>query len=131
MWANQIREVFDQTLTLDSNQFNSPAVLATRSFGYMFIWYALLWAVIEACTSPKEGRNVEFRGSFKDDILRVSDILRLCRNAVLHVPKSGAYVDDRLLNLVSEPGSAAVLRRIHAGFGRLLLEELQRRGPAA
>jgi hypothetical protein len=106
-------------------------MLASKQFGLMFVWYALLWAVIEACLDPDEQRNIDLRGRLRDDIDAVSDTLRKCRNAVLHVPRSGEYIDRRLEALVAVPDSATTLRRIALSFGRLFLEEFARRGKDA
>ena len=94
----------------------------------MFVWYGLLWSVVEACIVPVEGREIEIRGPFREDIDRMADILRRCRNAVLHVPRSGELLDDRIAQLVAEQGSPDALRRIHRGFGRLFIEEFKRLG---
>jgi hypothetical protein len=130
MWANQQREVFDhhvEKATAEDLGSMGLAGLATKQFGFMFAWYGMLWSVIEACIDPKEGRNIDIRGRFQEDIDHLSPTLRCCRNAILHVPRSGALLDDRILQLVSEPGSALTLRRISRGFGRLFLEEFHRR----
>lgn len=132
MWANQQREVFDSDLLKAPDDHSAGlAMLATRGFGFLFTWYALLWVVIEACIDPKEGRNVEIRGEFRRDIDEMSDVLRRFRNAILHVPRAGGYIDQRLVALVSQPDSAATLRRIHAGFALMFLEEYARRQESA
>jgi hypothetical protein len=133
MWANQQRESLDhhlQKATADDLMNMGLAVLATKQFGFMFVWYGMLWAVIEACIDENEGRNIDIRGRFRDDIDKLALALRCCRNAILHVPRSGSLLDDRILKLVSEPESARTLRRISRGFGRLFLEEFKRREQA-
>jgi hypothetical protein len=128
MWANQLREVTDQKLTdPQEGPAAGDAMLVTRGFGFMFIWYGMLWAVIEACMAPKEGREVDILGPFREDIDQLSAPLRRFRNAILHVPKSGEYVDPRIIALVRDPLSVRRIRRVHTGFGRLFLEELERR----
>jgi hypothetical protein len=130
MWANQQREIFDHHVaeaTADDLRNMGLAGLATKQFGFMFAWYGMLWSVIEACIDPKEGRNIDIRGRFRDDIDQLAPTLRCCRNAILHVPRSGVLLDERIVQLVSEPGSALTLRRMSRGFGRLFLEEFDRR----
>jgi hypothetical protein len=129
MLANQVREAFDGAL-MSSHQAmpEGPQMLARREFGFMFLWYALLWAVLEALIDPKERRTVELRGQLGRDVAAMTDTLRRFRNAVFHVPRDNDYVDQRLTDLVSQPGSAHVLRRISTGLGRMFLEELARRG---
>jgi len=129
MWANQQREGFDRCLQEGSDECRGmgSAMLASRHLGFMFAWYGMLWAVIEACIDEKEGRNIDIRGTFRADIDKLTPLLRRCRNAVLHVSRAGGYFDDRMLRLVSEGSSAAILRRISGGFGRLFLEECARR----
>ncbi len=128
MWANQQREAFFRLLENPSAGFGEPGplMMATREIGFMFTWYGLLWAVIEACIDPDEDRNVDIRGPFRHDIEQMSGLLRRCRNAVLHVPRSGGLLDARIQELVAEPNSAITLRRIHRGFGRLFLDEFRR-----
>jgi len=127
MWANQMREALDQAILQSPELEPSEAMLATRGFGFMFVWYAMLWAVIEACLDPNEGRNIDLRGPFRADIDEVTHTLRRFRNAILHIPRAGQYIDARLNALVRQPESAVLLRRIHGGFGRLFLEEFRRR----
>ena len=93
--------------------------LAMKQLGFMFVWYGLLWAVIEACIDPREGRSVDLRGPFMSDIDKLAPALRECRNAILHVPRSGALLDARIVRLVSEPSSASMIRRVSRGFARL------------
>jgi len=128
MWANQQREAFDRLLRDPASDALEPGplMMATREMGFMFVWYGLLWSVVEACVAPGEGRNLDVRGPFRADIDRMADLLRRCRNAVLHVPRSGDLLDTRIHDLVSEPDSATTIRRIHRGFGRLFLEECRR-----
>ena len=129
MWANQQREAFDGHLQAASDDLPKmgPAMLASKQLGFMFVWYSMLWAVIEACIDVKEGRKIDIRGKFRADIDRLSPVLRRCRNAILHVPRAGKYFDERMVSLVSEEDSAVTLRRISRGFGRLFLEESARR----
>ena len=54
--------------------------------------------------------------------------LRRCRNAVLHVPRSGEYFDQRIIDLLGYPDSVGLIRTVHSAVGRLLLEEMRRRG---
>ena len=100
-----------------------PLMMAIRGVAFMFVWYGLLWSVIEACTKE---RPFDLRGTFKTDIDNVSDLLRRCRNVVLHVPSTNELFDDRIGDLMSGV-SANTIRRIHRGFGRLFYEEMQRR----
>jgi hypothetical protein len=129
MWANQVREAFDATLSDPSDRvLDSPAMLASRTFGLLFVWYALLYVVVEASVDPKELRNLDIRGRFRADIDSVCGVLRQCRNAVLHVPRSGEYIDPRLESLVAQPDSAVTLRRVSIAFGRLFFDEFAHRG---
>ena len=130
MWANQMRVAFDAAIVARPSDAERPwpAMLAADDYGFMFAWYGFLWAVIEAMTEPSEKRSIDLRGRFREDIDLVRDVLRRCRHAVMHVPRSGDYVDERLIALIATPDSAIILRRIHGAFGRLFLEEAARRG---
>jgi hypothetical protein len=130
MWANQHREVFESLIgNLQEAELlkMGAGMLATKQFGFMLVWYGLLWAVIEAFLDPKEGRCIDLRGPFRAEIDTLSPSLRVCRNAILHVPRSGDLLDDRILQLLSVPGSALMIRRVARGFARLFLEEYARR----
>jgi hypothetical protein len=128
IWADQMRDTLDGLIGAQTDAANSgPAMLASPDFGFMFAWYAMLSAVIEACVAPAEGRSVDLRGPFRSDIQELMDVLRRFRNAILHVPRAGDYVDDRLTALVIIPTAAVTLRRIHFAFGRLFLDEFARR----
>ena len=90
----------------------------------MFLWYALLWSVIEAF----QEREIDIRGPLKDDIDQVSSVLRRCRNAVLHVPRNtNSRLDQRIQDLVANVETAATVRRISGAFGRIFVEEFKRR----
>jgi hypothetical protein len=80
------------------------------------------WSVIEAFGD----RRIELRGVLGEDIARMADLLRRCRNAVMYVPKKPILLDDRIEDLVREPSSAETIRRIHRGLGRLFIDEFKR-----
>ena len=88
----------------------------------MFVWYGLLWSVIEAI----EERRFEVRGPLREDIANMRDALKRCRNAVMHVPSNNNLLDPRIQELIELPESVLRIRRIHHGLGRLLREEVQR-----
>ena len=48
-----------------------------RGIAFMFVWYGMLWSVIEACTQE---RKIDLRGAFKADIDEVSPKLKKCRH---------------------------------------------------
>lgn len=122
IWANQQRESFDQLLS--ERQWRTDAIkFPDKIGGSMVVWYGLLWAVIEAL----KDRRIELRDPLGTDVSELADILRNCRNAVLHVPRSGDYYDRRILSLFDHPDSARLIRTVHSACGRLLLQELQRR----
>jgi len=127
MWANQQREALDRMLQDPTPEVFEPGplMMATREMGFMFVWYGLLWSVIEACVGAG-GRDLDIRGPFRQDIDEMSDVLRRCRNAVMHVPASGVLLDARIEKLVSEPSAGTLIRRIHRGFGRMFLEAFKR-----
>lgn len=129
MWANQQREVLDRYLETGADGLlgMGASMFVTKQFGFMFAWYGMLWAVVEACIDPREGRNVDIRGQFRADIDKLAPVLRPFRNAILHVPRHGRLLDERMVGLASQEHSAATLRRVSTGFGRLFLEEYERR----
>jgi hypothetical protein len=125
MWANQQREAFFKLLENPSPDTLTPGplMMATREMGFMFVWYGLLWSVLEGLRA----RKVDIRGPLLEDIDGMADRLRRCRNAVMHVPDSGQLLDPRIEDLVTPPESAIAIRRIHRGVSRLFIEEIKRR----
>lgn len=121
-WASYQRTLFEKQLGEWDGEFEAWH-LANEGWGTMLLWYGLLWAVIEAF----EERKIQLGGPFQDDLAAVSDDLRRCRNAVFHVPKGSAYVDQRITAWIERPDSAARIRRISRAFGRLFCEEMSRR----
>jgi hypothetical protein len=93
--------------------------MASECFASMYLWYGLLWALIEGF----QDREIEVRGRMASDVATVSDVLRRCRNAVFHVASKDQHHDPRLFELMENPESAAILSRISTGFGRLFIEE--------
>lgn len=124
MWANQQREWFYELLGQRSEAVDPHTYLAERTGGSMLTWYALLWSVIEAL---RDDRKIEMRSPLGSDIDAIADLLRRCRNAVLHVPRSGDYFDQRITDLIAYPDSVRLVRTVHGSLGRLLLEEMRRR----
>jgi hypothetical protein len=127
MWANLQRtameDLLKQGLSFDADT-HGTIMMMSREISFMFIWYALLWSVIEAF----QDRGIDIRGPLQSDISAVADLLRRCRNAVLHVPqKTDTSLDQRIQALVADTENATTVRRISGGFGRLFLEEFQRR----
>lgn len=146
IWANRVKLCFQRALHEDGSSAWSDTgdpILSADSWLFMYLWYGLLWAVIEAVV---EDRHVDLRGRLAADVAHISDALRLTRNAVLHVPESGAEHqgftrggphDERLTRLMRrdddftrDPETVPAIYRVHSGLGRLLLEESRRRSAA-
>jgi hypothetical protein len=124
MCANQQREWFYDLLGQRTEPIDPEMYVAERTGGSMLTWYALLWSVIEAL---RDERGVELRDPLGSDIEAIADLLRRCRNAVLHVPRSGDYFDQRITDLIAFPDSVRLIRTVHSSLGRLFLEEMRRR----
>ena len=122
MWANVQRLEFDKLLGTEELGEPGPMMMVSRSMAFMFVWYGLLWSTVESLLD----RKIDIRGSFGADIAAMSEALRRCRNAVMHVPRKNALLDHRIETLVTVGDSPATLRRIHGGIGRLFREEFQR-----
>jgi hypothetical protein len=120
IWANLQRIAFDAELARGAPP--EPRNLATAANAAMFLWYGLLWVVIEGCYA----RRIPFRGRMLADIRSLRNALQRGRDAVFHVSPD-RYYDERLFEIMNDPESAAKIRRISTGFGRLFLEELDRR----
>lgn len=124
LWANQQREWFFKLLrNPDLGDELPEALFARRSTGAMFVWYGLLWTVIEGF----EDRKIVLRDPLLSDVMSLGDSLRRCRNAVLHIPRADDYVDQRIHALLENDESVPLIRTVHSSYGRLLIEEMQQR----
>jgi hypothetical protein len=122
VWANLQRISFEQSLE-SKETFDPPEmVMVGRGPIFMFVWYGLLWSVIEAI----EERKFDLRGPLRDDIAPMRDALKHCRNAIMHVPRSNNLLDPRIQTFIELPASVLRIRRIHHGLGRLLRDEVRR-----
>lgn len=127
VWADVIHQAHTRTL-VEAKSIEELANPASANSAYMFVFYGLLYSVVEACISPDEKREIPIAGRFREDIDSVSDTLRRCRNAVMHVPKSGNdYLDPRLQQFMATPDIIERVTRIHNGFSRLFLDEFAAR----
>lgn len=121
IWANTAFRWFERELSSPVPADERVDLASDRSFS-MYLWYSLLWSVIEGI----QKHPVVIEGAFREDLRRVREPLREARNAVMHV-SDDAYYDDRLVLIMAEPNSAAIVRRVHKGYARLFFEELQAR----
>lgn len=123
MWGNQQRAEFDLRNTgVQGLETREP--LASELAGFMLVWYGMLWSVVECLTVE---RSIEFSDPLESDINSMSDLLRRCRNSVMHVPENGLYYDERIVGLVEHEGAAEKIRSIHTTLGQLLVREMRRR----
>jgi hypothetical protein len=121
IWANLQRTRFHEKLETIAKP-DGGAFLADEGWASMYLWYALLWSVIEGFSD----REIDLRGPLASDIADLAAPLRRCRNAVLHVsPKN--QNDVRLFELLQVPDVVAKIRRVSSGFGRMFLEESRAR----
>lgn len=120
IWAKAHQDWYDAELR--AGRPPSADEMASNAVSSMFLWYALLWSVLEAL----EEREVELGGRLAADIVSISDGLRRCRNAVFHISRD-AYYDKRLFGFMDDRDSAPKIRRIFDALGRLLLEEFDYR----
>jgi hypothetical protein len=122
IWANLQKLAFEDAMKLEKPFEPVEMVMVARSVSFMFVWYGMLWSVIEAL----EKRNIVLRAAFGHDVARVRRALKLCRNAIMHVPDGNEALDIRIQKLVEQHGLVVRIRRVHHGLGRLLREEVQR-----
>jgi hypothetical protein len=130
LWANLQKALADGELgRINGKNLEAHALPTSVLYSHLFAWYAFLYSLVEACLEPSEGRSIDLRGVFQQEIAAMQDTLRRCRNAVFHVPKSGKdYDDQRMRDLMSDPNTNGTrLRRVHEGFRRMLTEELDAR----
>jgi hypothetical protein len=131
-WAQRVLETFQQAMSheQDDPHYGDEGTLRWESATYlfMFLWFGLLWALVEALTKPAEKRGVRLSGRLADDVETAREPLKKTRHAVFHIPRpSGRYPDPRLVGLMEGPTPLSLMLRIHNGIRRLLQEELDRR----
>ena len=115
-WADCVKEQFGSAL-IGSAPDDVWSFYSRPEVGYMFIWYALLFAVCEGLKEQDvkiPGVQAEIDGLYKK--------LRRCRNAVAHVqPK---YWSRKLLDFVVLPENATAVRTVHDAIGEWIRDEL-------
>jgi hypothetical protein len=121
IWANSAFRWFERELEKPAPETDGIDLTSDRSFS-MYLWYSLLWSVIEGV----QRHAVVIKGAFIEDLREVREQLHHARNAVMHVSED-AYYDDRLFTIMAKPDSAIRVRRVHKGYARLFLEELRAR----
>jgi hypothetical protein len=122
IWANSALRWFEGELALPETKTPDEIDLTSARAFSMFLWYSLLWSVIEGVQKDR----VTLRGEFRTDLRGIREPLRKARNAVMHVSQDG-YYDRRLFEIMAAPDSASKIRRVHKGFARLFLVELRER----
>jgi hypothetical protein len=119
IWANHAKSTFDSALTTEG--WPDASVWTGRAPWAMFMWYALLSAVIAGLTS----RRVRYRGALAKDVHTIREPLRNARNATFHVEHHVACYEERFTRIAEQ--DATQIRRIHQALGQLLLDEMRRR----
>jgi hypothetical protein len=122
IWADSAFRWFERELAGPARVTTEDIDLASDRAFSMYLWYSLLWSVIEGL----QKLPVVIAGAFRDDLRMVREPLRQARNAVMHV-SDDAYFDHRLFRVMDHPDAAAAIRRVHKGYARLFYEELQPR----
>jgi hypothetical protein len=122
IWANWARRCFQEEL--GKGEPPDAEHLHLKGPFAMYLWYALLYSVIEGFSK----RRIALRGPFNRDLRVVREKLRQTRHAIFHVGNDDAYYDMRLFEVMEVPDSATIITRIHKGFGRLLLSAITTQG---
>jgi hypothetical protein len=117
IWANYAFRMFERT---ESARPPGEVPLEDEHFFAMYLWYGLLWSVIEGVRR----RRIVLRGRFATDLRLIADGLREARHAVFHVGEPDGYYDQRLFKIMAVPGAVPAIWRVHKGFARLFYEEL-------
>lgn len=100
IWANSAFRWFEHELSGSASGGGDIDLTGDRSFS-MYLWYSLLWSVIEGI----QKHAVVIRGAFRDDLRKVREPLREAGNAVMHVSDEASY-DNRLFLIMADPESA-------------------------
>lgn len=118
-WAECVSQQFNAALT-SSVPTDLWSFYSRPEVGYMFIWYALLFAV---CEGLKEQRVTIPNAQVEMD--RIYETLKRCRNAVAHVQPQ--HWSRKLLDFVRLPENATSVHTVHDAVGEWIRGELIRR----
>lgn len=110
IWANRMRDLFDNLLARGDQEKNGIELMM-----YMSLWYALLYVVVEGW------KQLELADAQIDQLLESPNVelLRRYRNGVFHFQPE--YLGPRLVGFVAEPGTPAWVRELNLQFGRYFL----------
>lgn len=125
IWANYGRRAHEQAIATED--WNDVEDFTARTPWAMYIWYGLLYSVIEGL----DNRRVKLGGRLVSDLRAIREPLSKARNATFHVGATDGYWDKRLFEIANNPDSAHQITRAHEAIGQLLLDELRRRNQAA
>jgi hypothetical protein len=123
MWAEYAHKWFQRAFQERGHRDRPWEELHYEWAFAMFVWYSMVWSLIEGLRQ----RQVRIGGAMAADIRRIAEPLNQARNAVFHVGSQEGYHDMRLFEVMNEPESVVLINRVHRGFGRLVLEGLQRK----
>lgn len=115
IWANTIKMQFAAEMKRGISIQNIGA-LTLPIFAYLFIWYGLLYSVLEVFKKEKIKLS-----SWDNDIF---NILYQCRNGVFHVQSE--YLSQKILKVIMPKDTARKIYTLHEEAGAYLLEEIDR-----
>ena len=98
IWANYGCRAHEEALTQEV--WDDVEDFGARTPWAMYIWYGLLYAVIEGLTE----RRVRLGGRLVDDLRAIREPLREARNATFHVGAAEEYSGHATLRDREEPG---------------------------
>jgi hypothetical protein len=120
IWADHAKRTFEEALT--SEGWDDIEVWTGRVPWAMFVWYGLLYVVVEGFTARQ---IILSESPLSLDVEQIRQPLRDARDATFHVDRDHGYYDPRFVGIVSE--SADQVRRVHQSLGQLALDEKKRR----
>lgn len=124
LWADHARLTFEDAVRSDTR--TDAMDFASRRNWATYVWYGLLYALIEGLTE----RKVRCGGELARDVRAIREPLRQARNATFHVGGEDSYWDMRLFEISAIPASAHQITRAHLATGQLLVDELRSRNAA-
>jgi len=131
-WTNEARGWFYTLMELEAEAGREHTEVGLHEpwAGAMFVYYGLLWAVIEGCRQ----RRIRFLGPLNRDIRAIANDLQTTRHAVFHVgrPDGDSLYDSRLEAIMGNPSRQGAIERTYIGIARAIAEEVATRTtPAA
>jgi hypothetical protein len=119
MWANRMRELFDEALGRRDKTDHDALWFADDVGIFMSYWYSGLYVVVEGW------RALRLIDPEIDTLLKSPHVedLRRYRHGVCHFQRK--YLDERFIEIAQNPGAVSWVRDLNRSFGEFFLRTIR------